>query len=66
MAPSEGAARFYFQLTMSLASDDLTKWERINETNAYLCLATAAMMKDKVIQQQNEIKKMQSKPKEVR
>lgn len=66
MAPSEGAARFYFQLTMSLANDDLTKWDRINETNAYLCLSTAAMMKDKVIQQQNEIKKMQSKPKEVR
>jgi hypothetical protein len=66
MAPSQAAARFYFQLTYSLAKEDLTKFERINETNVYLCLNTASLMKDKIVQQQNELKKIQNQPKEVR
>jgi hypothetical protein len=66
MAPSESAARFYFQLTYSLAKEDLTKFDRINEMNIYLCLNTASMMKDRIIQQQNELKAIQNQPKEVR
>lgn len=66
MAPSEAAARFYFQLTYSLAKEDITKFDRINETNVYLCLNTASLMKDKIVQQQNELKKIQNQPKEVR
>ena len=66
MAPSESAARFYFQLTYSLAKEDLTKFDRINEMNNYLCLNTASIMKDRIIQQQNELKAIQNQPKEVR
>jgi hypothetical protein len=66
MAASESAARFYFQLTYSLAKEDLTKFDRINEMNIYLCLNTASMMKDRIIQQQNELKAIQNQPKEVR
>lgn len=66
MAPSESAARFYFQLTYSLAKEDLTKFDRINESNLYLCLNTASLMKDRIVQQQNELKKIQNQPKEIR
>jgi hypothetical protein len=66
MAPSESTARFYFQLTYSLAKEDLTKFDRINEMNIYLCLNTASIMKDRIIQQQNELKAIQNQPKEVR
>jgi len=58
MAPSEATARFYFQLTYQLASEDITKIEQLNELNLYLCLTTAALIKDRIIQQQNELKKM--------
>lgn len=66
MAPSESAARFYFQLTYQLAKEDLTKFERINETNVYLCLNTASLMKDRIVAQNNEMKKLQNQTKEIR
>ena len=66
MVASESAARFYFQLTFALAKDDLTKFERINESNLYLCLNTASLMKDRIIQQQNEMKKLHNQQKEIR
>jgi hypothetical protein len=49
-----------------LAKEDLTKFDWINEMNIYLCLNTASMMKDRIIQQQNELKAIQNQPKEVR
>jgi hypothetical protein len=66
MAASESAARFYFELTFKLASEDITKMDRINESNLYLCLNTASLIKDRIIQQQNELRKIQNQPKEVR
>ncbi len=66
MAPSEGAARFYFNLTYTLAKEDITKFERINDSNVYLCLNTASLIKDRIVQQKNELQKMQNQPKEIR
>lgn len=57
MAPSETAARFYFELTYQLASEDITKIDQLNEMNMYLCLSTASLIKDRIIKQQNELKK---------
>ena len=55
---SENAARFYFQLTYQLAKEDITKFDVIDRTNLYLCLNTASLIKDRIIQEQNDIKKM--------
>ena len=58
MAPSETTARFYFELTYQLSTEDITKIEQLNDMNMYLCLSTASLIKDRVIKQQNEIKQM--------
>ena len=63
MAPSETTARFYFELTYQLASEDITKIEQLNDMNMYLCLSTASLIKDRIIKQQNEMKKMEAKNK---
>jgi hypothetical protein len=63
MAPSESAIRFYFELTYQLANEDLTKFDRLNEQNMYLCLHTASLLKDRAIKQQNEMKKLEAKNK---
>ena len=63
MAPSESAIRFYFELTYQLANEDLTKIDQLNETNMYLCLHTASLLKDRAIKQQNELKKLEAKNK---
>jgi hypothetical protein len=61
MAPTEAASRFYFQLTLQLAGDDLTKYELVNEENIYLCLSSAALFKDRAEKQQAEARKLQQK-----
>lgn len=63
MSASETTSRFYFELTYQLAKEDLTKLDRILETNMYLCLNTGSLMKDRVIKQQNELKKLEQKQK---
>lgn len=63
--PSQQAARFFYELTYQLAKEDLTKYERINKTNLYLCLNTAALLKDRVIKQENEMRKLQAKTKQI-
>lgn len=63
MGATESTTRFYFELTYQLAKEDLTKFDRILETNMYLCLSTASLMKDRIIKQQNEMKKLESKMK---
>lgn len=63
--PSQMAARFFFELTYQLAKEDLTKYDRISATNLYLCLNTASLMKDRVIKQENEMRKLQSKTKQI-
>lgn len=57
----EAAARFYFGLTLTLANEDITKIQQIENMPVYLVLNTASQIKDKRIQEQNEIKKMQNK-----
>lgn len=61
--PSEATARFYFQLTYQLAKEDLTKFHQIEEMNVYLCLNTASLIKDRIIQEQNEMKKLKNEMK---
>ena len=60
---SQQAARFFYQLTYQLAKEDLTKYERINDSNLYLCLNTAALLKDRAIAHENEMRKLQAKAK---
>lgn len=59
--PSQMAARFFFQLTYQLAKEDLTKYDRITETNLYLCLNTASLLKDRAIEHENEMNKLKAK-----
>lgn len=61
--PSEATARFYFQLTYQLAKEDLTKFHQIEEMSVYLCLNTCSLIKDRNIQEQNEIKKLKNEMK---
>ena len=63
VASSQTAARYYFELTYELANRDITKIEPIENMNLYLCLNTAALMKDRITQEQNEIKKMKQEVK---
>ena len=63
LPPSEQAARFFFELTYQLSNEDITKFERINESNLYLCLNTASLIKDRVIKQENEMRKLKAKSK---
>ena len=59
--PSSAAARFFFQLTYQLSKEDITKVERINESNVYLCLNVASLMKDRVVEQENQMRKLKAK-----
>ena len=62
---SEAAARFFFELTYQLAQEDITKFEGINESNLYLCLNAASLIKDRIIKQENEMRKLQAKTKQI-
>jgi hypothetical protein len=63
MAPSQATARFYFELTFNLANQDITKHPLIDNSNMYLCLNAAALMKDRIIKEQNELKQHEKKMK---
>ena len=63
MAPSESAARFYFEVSFQLANEDITKFDGLNNLNMYLCLNAASLLKDRVIAQENELKKLERKNK---
>lgn len=58
-------ARYYFQLTYELANRDITKIEQVNQQSVYLCLNVASLIKDEIIQKNNELKKIKSQPKHV-
>lgn len=60
---TEATARFYFQLTHQLANEDITKFSQIEELSLYLCLNRSALIKDKMIAEQNEIKKLKNEMK---
>lgn len=66
MVASEATARFYFELTYRLSNDDITKIQQIEESNLYLCLSTLALIKDRITQEQNELKKLKNEVKQVR
>ncbi len=61
--PSEATARYYFELTYQLCGEDITKFDRLNELNVYLCLNTASLIKDRIIKEKNELKKLESEMK---
>jgi hypothetical protein len=61
--PSQATARFYFQLNYQLAKEDLTKFHQIEEMSVYLCLNTASLIKDRIISEQNEMKKLKNEMK---
>jgi hypothetical protein len=63
MAPTEATLRFYFELTYELSNRDITKIEQIENTNLYLCLNTASLMKDRIIKERNELKKLENQNK---
>jgi len=63
MDPTQSAARYYFTLTLSLANQDITKIEQINQLPVYLVLNTASLIKDQRIQEQNELKKLKEQTK---
>ena len=63
MGATEATLRFYFELTYELSNRDLTKIEQIENTNLYLCLNTASLMKDRIIKERNEIKKLENQNK---
>ena len=61
MSKEQITARFYFALTLSLCKEDLTKIQQIEEMPVYLILNTASHIKDRQIQEMNELKKLQNK-----
>jgi hypothetical protein len=54
-------ARFYFTLTYRLAKEDVTKFNQVENTNLYLCLNTASLMKEEIERQKEEMKKLENK-----
>ena len=60
---TEATARFYFQLTYQLAGDDITKFKQIESLSVYLCLNTAALIKDRIIKEQEDLKKLKNEMK---
>lgn len=63
LPPSQAAARFYFELGVQLIGEDITKWDQLNDSNIYLCLNLASLLKDRAIKQQNELRKIQQERK---
>lgn len=61
--PSENTARFYFGLSYRLAKEDITKFEEIDNLSLYLCLNAASLVKDQIIKEQNELRKIKSESK---
>lgn len=59
MDKTQTAARFYFALTFQLANEDLTKFEQIDDMSLYLCLNTAALLKERYEKELEQIKSME-------
>ena len=58
ISPKQTAARFYFNLSYIIAKEDITKLEHIQQMPVYLILNIASLIKDKNIQEQNALKKL--------
>lgn len=63
--PKESTSRFYFELTLSLCQEDITKFEQIQRMNVYLILNTSSILKDRRIKEENELKQLKNQPKHV-
>lgn len=59
MGKKEAAFRYYFSITLNLAGDDITKINQIDELPLLLCLNTASIMKERMVKQREEMKKME-------
>lgn len=59
MDKTQASIRFYFALTYQLAKEDITKMEQIDGLNLYLCLNTAALMKERYEKEMEEMRKME-------
>ena len=60
MGPKEATARFYFELTFQLAKEDITKMRDVEKQGLYLSLSVASILKDRIVKQQEELRKIKS------
>jgi hypothetical protein len=65
MDKGQVTARFYFTLTYQLASEDITKFEQIENIPLYLALTTAAYKKERYLKQKEEADKLRKQMKKV-
>lgn len=61
LAPKEATARFYFNASIELAGNDITKMRLIDKLPIYLCLSTLARNKDIREAEKRELQKMKNK-----
>lgn len=61
MAPKEATARFYFNASLELAQNDITKLTHIDQLPIYLCLSTLARNKDIREAERRELEKIKNR-----
>ena len=57
---TQNTIRFYFALTYQLAKDDITKFQQIDDLPTYLCLNTAALLKERYLKEKEEYDKIKN------
>lgn len=65
ISPKESSSRFYFELTLSLCQEDITKFPMVEGMNVYLILNTCSVLKDRRIKEENELKQLKNQTKHV-
>jgi hypothetical protein len=65
ISPKETTSRFYFELTLSLCQEDITKFKEIELTNVYLVLNASSILKDRRVKEENQMKQMKNQTKYV-
>ena len=61
ISAKEATARFYFNLTYQLAKEDVTKIDEVINSNLYICLNVASIMKDRYERERDEQRKLEQK-----
>jgi len=61
ISAKETTARFYFNLTYQLAKEDITKFEEVLNSNLYICLNIASILKDRYERERDEQRKLEQK-----
>jgi hypothetical protein len=59
VSPKEAAARYYFNLTYQISGEDITKFKQIETMSVYLVLNTASLIKDRLVKEKEEQKKLE-------